>query len=66
MNWLKWAIPVLGGMATGAKIDITAYINARKEDPQARFDWALFAARLADGAIGGLIVAAGLSAVPDA
>ena len=65
MNPWKWLIPILGGMATGAKIDVATFVNSRKEDPTVQFDWGLFAARLADGAMGGFLVAAGLSVVPE-
>lgn len=55
------AIVVLGPAVAAAVQDLETFTKARKEDPTAKFDAALFAARFAKGLLVGLGAVMGVS-----
>ena len=60
---LLQAVAILTPVVTAAEADFHAYRRAKKADPKATFDTALFAVRILKGLGAGLAAAAGVSAI---
>lgn len=52
-------IATVGPIASAVVTDLDAFAKAREEDPKIRFDWTLFAARIAKAAIVAISMAVG-------
>jgi hypothetical protein len=63
MNWTIVTVGTLGGMLAAMRADLRSFIKARKEDPTAKFDFALAFASWAEGAIIGALPGLGYGAV---